>query len=268
MTIPGGTLFTTSSGTFAQPAALMVHSGIANSQMWFPLMDALGDAYFSVAYDCRCFGRSTTTLDGTFSDIDDLASALDAYDLDTAVLVGESRGARLVLDFVLTHPERVRGIFLLAPDIGGFDRPVADHERPLMDAIGAAEDAWVVEDIIAGELRLLVDGAGREEAEGRAAVRASVAEMSRVNYAQQKDTPDFTSVEPPAAGRLAEITCPVRVLVGDADTVGTQAMAEAIERTCPDASLVRVPDTAHALTLERPDVVERELRHWLRDFRQ
>jgi pimeloyl-ACP methyl ester carboxylesterase len=254
----------------------MVHSGIAHGEMWSPLMRALDDEVFGIAYDCRCFGRSTTTLDGEFSDIDDLARVLDAYGLKSAVLVGESRGARLAIDFALAHPERVRGLFLLAPDVSGFDGPVADDERPLLDAVEAAEEAWdaaeaddadrEVEKLIAHEVRLFVDGPGREPTPARAAVREMVANMLRLNYTQQKDTPDFVKSEP-AAGRLAELGCPVRVLVGDADTTGMRATAEEIESATAQASLVLVPDAAHALTLERPETVERELRAWLREIK-
>ncbi|MFF4870434.1 alpha/beta fold hydrolase [Streptomyces sp. NPDC090109] len=277
ITVPGGTLRTGSSGTPDRPAALLVHSGIAHAEMWFPLMRELDDEMFGVAYDCRCFGESTTTLDGEFSDIGDLASVLDAYGLESAVLVGESRGARLAVDFALAHPERVRGLFLLAPDVSGLDTPVADDERPLIDAVGAAEEAWDeadeadtarrVEELIAHEVRLFVDGPGREPAPERAAVREAVADMLRLNYTQQKDTPDFVKAEP-AAGRLEKLDVPVRVLVGDADTTGMRAAAEEIERACPQASLVRVPDAAHALTLERGDIVVHELRTWLRELRQ
>ncbi|MEU9293488.1 alpha/beta hydrolase [Streptomyces sp. NPDC048266] len=276
ITVPGGSLQTVSSGAPAAPATVLVHSGIAHGEMWSPLMRALGDEVFGVAYDCRCFGRSTTTLDGEFSDLDDLGHVLDAYGLESAVLVGESRGARLAIDFALAHPKRVRGLFLLAPDVSGFDGPVADDERPLLDAVGAAEEAWdtaeaadtarAVEELITHEVRLFVDGPGREPAPERDAVREQVAEMLRLNYTQQKDTPDFVKVEP-AAGRLAELSCPVRVLVGDADIAGMRATAEEVASAVPQASLVRVPDAAHALTLEHPETVERELRAWLREMR-
>ncbi|WP_328908288.1 alpha/beta hydrolase [Streptomyces sp. NBC_00234] len=262
--VPGGSLFTTRSGE-KKPVAVMVHSGLAHSDMWLPLMSALGDDIPAVAYDCRCCGRSTTTLDGTFSDHADLSSVLDAYEMESAFLVAESRGARIAIDFALAHPERVRGLFLLAPDVSGYDAPVADNERPLIDAVGAAEDAWEVEEIIAHEVRLFVDGPAREQDAGRDALRTSVAEMLRLNYTQQKDTPDFDSPEP-AAGRLADLTCPVRVLVGDEDTTGMRATAAEIESACAQATLLRVPDAAHALTLERPELVERELRSWWRNF--
>ncbi|MFF1506923.1 alpha/beta fold hydrolase [Streptomyces sp. NPDC058326] len=277
ITVPGGSLRTLSDGTPAGPSAVLVHSGIAHARMWTPLMESLADEMHGIAYDCRCFGESTTTLDGEFSDIDDLASVLDAYGLESTFLVGESRGARLAIDFALARPERVRGLFLLAPDISGFDGPVADDERPLFDAVEAAEEAWdaaeaadtarAVEELIAHEVRLFVDGPGREPAPERAAVREAVADMLRLNYRQQKDTPDFVKAEP-AAGRLEKLDVPVRVLVGDRDTAGMRAMAEEIERVCPQARLVRVPDAAHALTLEHEDTVVRELRAWLREMRQ
>lgn len=92
ITVPGGSLQACSSGAPANPATVLVHSGITHAPMWFPLMRALDDEVFGVAYDCRCFGRSTTTLDGEFSDVADLGSVLDAYGLESAVLVGESRG--------------------------------------------------------------------------------------------------------------------------------------------------------------------------------
>lgn len=259
-----GSLSASSAGTRDRPAVVMVHGGLTHSQMWSPLLSALRDDIFGIAYDCRCFGRSTTMVDGTYSDIDDLARVFQAFDVDAAFLMGESRGARIALDFALACPDKVRGLFLLSPDISGFDAPVTPEEKELFEAIEAADEASAIEDLIACESRLWIDGPTRGAAEEREHLRTRVAEMSRVNYAQQGDPPDFTALEPPAAGRLTEIVCPVRVLVGDADTVGTRTMAAAIACTCPQATLSTIANAAHLLTLERPGDIESELRSWLR----
>ncbi|MFI9508111.1 alpha/beta fold hydrolase [Nocardia sp. NPDC052566] len=266
ISVPGGSIWVSSTGAPRKPAAIMLHHGLAHSRMWAPLMDSVSDELFGIAYDCRCFGRSTTTSEGTYSDTDDLTSVFDAYGVDRAILVGASRGARIAIDFTLTHPDRVRGLFLLAPSISGFDMPIAEDERALFEAIERAEDASDIEAIITHESRLWVDGPTRAPATERDDLRQRVAEMSRTNYAQQRaeDTPDFTPMEPPAAGRLNEITCPVSVLVGEADTLGMRAMAATIERECASAMLTPVTDAAHMLALERPDIVESELRSWLR----
>lgn len=248
------------------PSIVMVHTGITHSDMWIPLMRALRHEWFTIAYDCRCFGRSKTSTQGSYSDVADLTSVLDDYGLKSTVLIGASRGARIAVDFTLTHPDRVRGMFLVAPDVSGFDPPVSEDERALLNAIEAADDAWLVDEIVANEARLLVDGPNRGPEQRREALRHSVAEMSRLNYAQQREAPDFAVLEPPAAGRLSEIACPVRVLVGDEDTTGMRAMAAAVECGCRHADLIRVADAAHMVALECPDVVERELRSWLRDI--
>ncbi|MEY9929761.1 3-oxoadipate enol-lactonase [Catenulispora sp. GP43] len=261
--VPGGTLFTANCGERTKPAVVMIHSGLGHAQMWYPLMRAVGDEVFCIAYDCRCCGRSTTTLDGVFSDTADLADVLDGHGLESAVLLAASRGGRIAIDFALAHPERVDGLFLAAPDISGFDAPVADHERPLMETVEAAEDAWSVEEIIAGELRLFVDGPTRGPSDSREALYAEVTEMLRLNYTQQEDTPKFLDVVP-AAGRLAELRGPIRVLVGDADTTGMQAMAAAIDTACEQATLLRVPDAAHMLPMEHPALFEDEFRSWAR----
>ncbi|GAA3567641.1 hypothetical protein GCM10022222_59490 [Amycolatopsis ultiminotia] len=230
--------------------------------MWAGLMAAVADELHTVAYDCRCFGRSETSVEGEYSDVDDLVSVLDGHGLDSVVLVGASRGGRIALDFALAHPGRVRGLFLIAPDVSGFEASASADEQALLDAIEAADEAGDLERIIALEGQLHVDGPTRAADVSREEIRRLVAEMSRVNYALQQSTPDFTDPGP-AAGRLAGMACPVHVLVGTADTTGMREMAAAIARTCPGATLTEVPDAAHMLVLERPDVVESELRSWL-----
>ena len=266
--VPGGRLYTRTTGatgTAGGPPVVLVHAGVAHARMWDRLAGALAaDGAFTVAYDCRCFGASTTDLDGEYSDIADLASVLDAYTAEPAILVGSSRGARIAVDFALVHPERVAGLFLVPPVLSGLDVEPTDAEQELEDAIEAADDAGDTKALIVHELRLYVDGPTRDVSPGREPLRTRVAQMSRVNYAQQKEFPSFIPLTRPAAGRLAELAGPVRALVGEADTTGSLAAADALERECPAATVLRLPDTGHLLPLERPDELEHELRSWLR----
>ena len=68
---------------------------------------------------------------------------------------------------------------------------------------------------------------------------------------------------PPAAGRLAALRCPILVVVGDADQPAVLETADRLAAEVPDVRRVVFPDTAHMLSLERPDafadVVERFL---------
>jgi pimeloyl-ACP methyl ester carboxylesterase len=58
---------------------------------------------------------------------------------------------------------------------------------------------------------------------------------------------------PPAAGRLGAIACPTLVVVGDADQPAVLETADRLVAEVPDVRRVVFPDTAHMLSLERPD---------------
>ena len=74
-------------------------------------------------------------------------------------------------------------------------------------------------------------------------------------------------LSPPAARRLAEIECPVLVVVGEADQPSVIETAERIATEAPRARLVIWPDAAHMLNLERPDAFARLVRDFLEAVR-
>ena len=61
---------------------------------------------------------------------------------------------------------------------------------------------------------------------------------------------------------LATLAAPTLVLLGDDDVV-TVEHAAAMVRAIPDAQLAVVPNTSHALPIEKPDLVLRLLRDFL-----
>ena len=76
-----------------------------------------------IAYDARGHGESDRPEDPEayeYSDLTgDLETVLDALDLDSAVLVGNSMGTHTAAAFALAHPERVRGLVLVTPAYTG-----------------------------------------------------------------------------------------------------------------------------------------------------
>ena len=72
-----------------------------------------------MAYDARAHGRSQPAPTPTayeYSDLsDDLASVLDALDVERAVLAGQSMGSHTAVRFALDRPDRVSGLVLITP---------------------------------------------------------------------------------------------------------------------------------------------------------
>ena len=64
---------------------------------------------------------------------------------------------------------------------------------------------------------------------------------------------DFAQpLDPPAAGRLGEITVPTLVIVGDRDIPHIQQIADTLANGIAGARKVVMPNTAHVPNMEQP----------------
>jgi pimeloyl-ACP methyl ester carboxylesterase len=95
---------------------LLVHGLASNARLWDGVAPRLAEAGHRVAaVDLRGHGRSDKPDGGyDFTTIsEDLRALIAALGVDRPVLVGQSWGAGVVLDFGVRHPELTRGIVLL-----------------------------------------------------------------------------------------------------------------------------------------------------------
>jgi pimeloyl-ACP methyl ester carboxylesterase len=165
-------------------------------------------------------------------------------------------GAGTAVAFALDFPERTRSLVLVSPggDLYAPDPP--DEMRSFWRDEERLLDAGDLDAAVELNLRTWVDGPHRRPEEVDPQVRAFVGEMQRDAFAN----PAFDAEEieiAPLIDRLAELTMPVLVVVGDADQPSTIAIGRRIAAEVPDARLVSMPGVAHMLTLERPAEFER-----------
>jgi len=238
------------------PAVALLHSTVCDSRMWDAEFAALAPRYRAVRFDLRGFGRSGLPP-GPFSPVDDVRTVLDRAEIDRATLVGISAGAGLALDFALAEPERVRGLVLGGPAIGGLEwseevQTFGQREDELLDA-GDLDGAVEL------NLRMWVDGPRRGPDAVDAAVRAKVGEMQRRAFEVQlaafsgEDQPGPQArLDPPAIERLEDVCVPTLVIVGDADVGDVVERADILEQRIPGARKVVLHDVAHMVNLERP----------------
>ena len=238
------------------PGVALLHSTVCDSRMWDAEFPALAERYRVLRFDLRGYGRSDLPP-GPFSLIDDVGAMLDEARLDDAALVGLSGGAALALDLALAEPERVTGLVLAAPAIGGLDwseevRQFGEREDELLDA-GDLDGAVEL------NLRMWVDGPRRGSDAVDSAVRAKVGEMQRrafevqlEAFAGDEQPGPQRRLDPPAIERLEEVRVQTLVIVGDADFQDVLERAEILASRIPDARQVVLPDVAHMVNLERP----------------
>jgi pimeloyl-ACP methyl ester carboxylesterase len=120
---------------------IFVAAWALNSLAWQYQMLPLARAGFRcIAYDRRSHGRSSDPGRGYEIDTlaDDLASVMDGFGLEDAVLVGHSMGAAEIIRYLTRHgTRRVRGLVLIAPTTP-FMKRTADNPEGIDPAISEA----------------------------------------------------------------------------------------------------------------------------------
>jgi pimeloyl-ACP methyl ester carboxylesterase len=138
-----GAVSTIQAGT-GEPV-LMIHGLGATKASFLPTLDALAPAYRAIGVDLPGFGDSDKPLFAAYDPrffANAMAALLDALELDSAHVVGNSMGGRVALELGLSHRSRVRRIVLLAPSMPWLkSRPWAPYLRLVPTQLGVLQPA-------------------------------------------------------------------------------------------------------------------------------
>lgn len=232
------------------PPLVLIHAGIADCRMWDGQMEELGRRHTVVRYDVRGFGRSDMPPE-PFSHRDDLRSLLDVLGLERVALLGASMGGGIAIDTTLESPARVTALIAVGAALGGSQPSAALLERwGEIDALAEAGNLGAAVEL---ELAMWVDGPGRRRDQVDPTVRERVREMNTAIFErslQPQGTPQ--PLDPPAAGRLAEIGAPTLVIVGDGDVPDMLATADRLAAGIRGARKAVIHGVAHLPNMERP----------------
>jgi len=251
--VPGGQLHAASDG--AGSPILLVHAGIVDSRAWDPLVPHLVDAgYRAIRYDTRGFGRSTTG-DVEFSNRADLRAVLDAFGIERAAFVGNSRGAMIALDTILESPECAVAFAWVGGGIGGFEAEPPPLEIEVFERAGAIEATGDPEALADLEVAVWVDGILQPAGRAPGWIRDAVREMDLPLLQPGRVMGRPIALEPPANERLDEVRIPVIAAVGALDGAETQAAAVRLEAAVDGARRIVIPDVAHMVGMEAPETL-------------
>ena len=133
-----GRLSTIEAGT-GEPV-LLIHGLGATKASFLPTIDALARSHRPIAVDLPGFGDSDKPLFGAYDPpffAEAMTSLLDALELETAHVVGNSMGGRVALELGLSHPDRINRLVLLAPSMAWLKpRPLAPYLRLIPTQLG------------------------------------------------------------------------------------------------------------------------------------
>jgi len=234
------------------PAVVLVHAGIADRRMWDPQVTALAAHFTVVRYDMRGFGESTDGAED-YAHHEDLAHLIAELDLGSVGLVGCSFGGRVAIDTALAYPGLIERLALINPALGGYPWPAElDASEEAIEAAVAAGDLDAAAEV---DLRVWVDGPGRQPEEVDPAFRERARVMARQVYDAGEYAGSMVALTPPAIERLGEIGAPTLVISGALDQPMMRDIATLIGERVSGSRIVSLPDVAHLASMEAPDTV-------------
>ncbi|HET7677912.1 MAG TPA: alpha/beta fold hydrolase [Candidatus Limnocylindrales bacterium] len=258
--VDGGRIYWEASGE-GHPL-LLIHAGVADLRMWDAQVPSWAERYRVVRYDTRGFGRTESEA-VPFSNRADALAVLDHAAARPAYVLGISRGGSIALDVALEAPDAVDGLVLVAPGLGGMEEVSTPEEHAAFEEMEKAFEAGDMDALIELEVRLWADGPGQPPERIDPALRQRMREFGRSNYLPPRPEPAAQPLQPPAAGRLGEVSVPTVVMVGDLDASGVQEAASRIADGVAGAGLVAFPGVAHMVNLEQPEAFTRAVLEFL-----
>jgi pimeloyl-ACP methyl ester carboxylesterase len=170
-----------------------------------------------------------------------------SLDRDSYALVGHSMGGAVALQYALDHPDGVRALIL----IGSFAHlPIPDDR---VDAV-----------------RRVTEGKARREFTRDAYSPATSGDIVRKGIMEDIKTDPRAQLgdilacrEFDARERLARISLPVLVLVGEDEIEAIATACDALVEGLPDARKVVIPKGGHMVHFEQPEATAAEIERFL-----
>jgi pimeloyl-ACP methyl ester carboxylesterase len=248
---------------------VLIHGFTANYLSWEPqLSGSLAGDFHLVAYDLRGHGASDKPLDpakymdGTLW-ADDLNAVIQSKHLDRPVLVGWSYGGYIIGDYIRRYGDGGIGglVFLGAVTKNGTAEAagyLTDEVLALFSDVLSADVQKSI-DATRAFTRLLANplhGALWERSFGSAMMVPPIVRAAMFNRVLDNDDV------------LRSIRVPTLVVHGGADRIVRVSSAMHIAATVPGAKLVVYDGVGHAVQLDAPQRLERDLADFVRSVRR
>jgi pimeloyl-ACP methyl ester carboxylesterase len=241
-----------------EPAFVLCHGYTGSSHDWALQVDELARQRRVVTYDHRGHGYSTKvgSLEGYSIQqlADDLAAFLDALGGAPVDLLGHSMGGRVVMTMVLERPDLVRSLILMDTSAWSF-QPPDEEVRTLVHQFIHSFDP-------AGGMPRNFTLEGPEDTLIRATVPAEwMAEKETISAGMDAYAfkglglelwADAEEGQGSLRSRLAGISCPVTVIVGEHDHPLVDQAPE-LSAEVADGRLVIIQGAYHSPQLTHPD---------------
>lgn len=238
---------------------VFLHPWTTNGYIWYYQVFPFALTNKVIVIDHRGHGRSDKPREGYAiqQHAQDVAAVMDAAKADRAVMVGNSIGGMMVMQFALDYPQRVIANVIQSSGTG------LGKEMPKEAAEGFRQN---YEATFSALLEGAVSAKTRHE-------RSEILDVMKAHFMVQSNFPkhvfDSALADPNGvfnwdiSDRLKEIRQPTIVLAGEEDQATPVAANKFLADNIPGAKLKLVKDVGHFYQLEKPADFNATLREFL-----
>lgn len=238
---------------------VLLHGFSFDQRFWDAQFAALSLSHRALRYDLRGFGKSSPPQAGqAYSHVDDLRALLAQLEIGKAHLLGSSMGARIALDFALSHPQQCASLALVSPVIGGWQwsQDWLASYAPVVRAgqrgdVAGAKAAWLAHSIF-------------NTVRGNPTAFGSLRQMV-MDYGGWHFTHADPAKEPimSAQAQLPSLKMPALALIGEQDHADFRRMSEVLEQN-GGAKRLALTGIGHFPGLEAPHRINEALLNFFR----
>lgn len=214
---------------------ILLHGALGHSDIFTPYLEELSK-YFHL-HTPLFSGHGNTEIPESGITIEQCTTELATYcekkGLRDVYIFGHSMGGYTALCYALQHPENINSVITLGTKFNW------SEEQALQESKMLNPDAILLK--VPQYASLLESQHGSKWKQ----LLASVAEMM-ISLAKNP---------PLTINRLAEVTIPVRIMVGDHDQMVSIEESMDVYKSIPNASLAVLPDTKHPMEKFRPKLL-------------
>ncbi len=253
MAADGTTLRYLDAGTGDVPVVLL-HGLFGSPSNWLPIMHDLEEHYRFLALQLPIDAAGQRHL-GKFKSLDQLtdhvACFFDELELDRAVIVGNSLGGQVGLDYYLRCPERVERL-VLTGSAGLFERNLAGGKRWRVcrqfireQASQIFYDPAIVCNELVDDIYAMLSDRGHRK------LIVRVAKSTRDRYMLDD---------------LARVDIPTLIVWGKDDTITPPFVAEQFLKHIRDSKRILLDECGHAPPIEQPAAFAHAIHEFLGDL--
>lgn len=222
---------------------VLIHGFGLDSRMWKKQAEELSKTNNVVTYDMRGFGKSSLPT-GKYSHQEDLHELLKSLGITETKIVGHSFGGEVGIEYALKYPYEVSSLVLISSGLGGVNGDTTEWDALTM--LGGSGD---IEGMRERMLRNPIFKDLKEGSEEWNLVKEMANDYTGFHF-QNSDPREYTDV----GGRLKELSCPVKIIIGENDEEIQKEIAEKFKKELGIEPII-IPNCGHMAVLENPELV-------------